>query len=135
MNNIKYESMDDSDIHYYLPKCKILKYNELKKYKSIEKLLPKHKSYFILLYPVQTEMSGHWICFTRYDRNIEYFDSYGLAPDVPFSWPTSNFKNNERYLSKLLNKCKLPMVYNTIDFQNKRTWTFQRAADTLFLEY
>jgi hypothetical protein len=65
-------------------------------------------------------MSGHWICFTRYDRNIEYFDSYGLAPDVPFSWPTNKFKDNERYLTKLLNKCKLPMVYNTIDFQNKK---------------
>ena len=120
MNSVKYESMDDTDIHYYLPKAKLIQYNNLKKYKTIEKLLPKHKSYFILLYPVQSEISGHWVCMTRYDKTIEYFDSYGGLPDVAFEWGSSNFKNNEKYLSKLLNKCKLPKVYNTISFQSKR---------------
>ena len=119
MSDVKYESMDDGDVHHYLPHAKILKYNELKKYKTIEQLLPKHKSYFILLYPVQSETSGHWVCLTRFDKTIEYFDSYGNKPDVPLSWST-NYKNNERHLSKLLNKCKLPMVYNTISFQSKR---------------
>ena len=60
MNEVKYESMDDSDIRYYLGKdVPILKYNELSKYKTIEELLPKHKSFFILLYPVSSETSGH----------------------------------------------------------------------------
>jgi hypothetical protein len=117
MNDIKYESMDDSDIKYYLPKAKILTYNKLKNYKTIEKLLPKHKSYFILLYPVQSENSGHWVCFTRYDKTIEYFDSYGLKPDVPLSW--GSYKNNTKYLNNLLSKTKLPMVYNSISFQSK----------------
>jgi hypothetical protein len=119
-SDVKYQSMDDQDIHFYLPKAKLIQYNDLKKYKTIEKLLPKHKSYFILLYPVQSEMSGHWVCMTRYDKTIEYFDSYGLKPDIPFSWDTSNFRENEIYLSKLLNKTRLPIVYNTIDFQSKK---------------
>ena len=87
MNEVKYESMDDSDIRYYLGKdVPILKYSELSKYKMIEQLLPKHKSFFILLYPVTSEMSGHWTCMTRFNNTIEYFDSYGGLPDSPFKW-------------------------------------------------
>ena len=52
--SIKYESMDDSDIRHYLGKnARILTYNELAQFKTIEKLLPKHGSYFVLLYPVR----------------------------------------------------------------------------------
>jgi hypothetical protein len=65
-------------------------------------------------------MSGHWVALTRFNNTIEYSDSYGLAPDIPFTWQTSKFKNNKRYLSELLNKTKLSVVYNSIDFQSKR---------------
>ena len=67
MNEIKYESMDDSDIEYYLPNARLIMYNELKRCKSIEQLLKKHKDYVILLYPVQTESSGHWTCLVRFN--------------------------------------------------------------------
>ena len=43
MNNIKYESMDDDDIRFYLKDARILKYTELSNVKDIEKLLPRHK--------------------------------------------------------------------------------------------
>ena len=59
MNNIKYIAMDDSDIRHYLPKAKILTYEELSKVKTIEKWLPRHKSFFILSYPVQSDTDGH----------------------------------------------------------------------------
>ena len=118
--SLKYESLDDGDIRYYLPDAKILTYKELSKIKTIEQLLPKHKSYFVLLYPVTSETNGHWVCLTRYDKTIEYFDSYGEIPDSPFKWPTSNYKDNPRYLSELLKKTKLHIVYNSIDFQSKR---------------
>ena len=75
MNNIKYIAMDDTDIKFYLPKAKIITYDELSKVKDIEKLLPHHKSYFILLYPVETKTNGHWCCMCRYDKTLEYFDS------------------------------------------------------------
>lgn len=116
---VKFEAMDDGDIHYYLPDARILKYSELSKYKTIQSLLPKHKSYVILLYPVQSIQSGHWVCLTRYGDVIEYFDSYGGKPDTPFNWPTSNFKKNRKYLSELLDKSK-KVVYNSIDFQSKK---------------
>ena len=119
MNNIKYESMDDDDIRFYLTDARILKYTDLAKVKDIEKLLPRHKSYIILLYPVDSETSGHWVCITRFDKTLEYVDSYGNKPDVPLSW-TPQFKNTPKYLTDLLNKTKLRKVYNSIDFQSKR---------------
>ena len=83
MNNIKYESMDDDDIRFYLKDARILKYTDLAKVKDIEKLLPRHKSHIILLYPVNSETSGHWVCITRFDKTLECFDSYGYKPDIP----------------------------------------------------
>jgi len=56
--------MDDDDIRFYLKDARILKYNDLSKVKDMEKLLPRHKSYIILVYPVQSEESGHWVCLT-----------------------------------------------------------------------
>ena len=36
MSDIKYESLDDEDIRYYLPDARIMKYSELSKYNTIE---------------------------------------------------------------------------------------------------
>ena len=126
MNNLKYMSMDDTDIKHYLPRAKILTYNQLANVKTIEKLLPKHESYFILLYPVETTTNGHWVCMTRYDKTLEYFDSYGLPPDKPLDW--GQFKQTPHYLSQLLAKTKLRIHYNTIDFQNKRDYTISTCG-------
>lgn len=120
MLEIKYESMTDENIKFYLPDARLILYNDLKKYKTIEQLLPKHKSYFILLYPVSSETNGHWTVLTRFDNVIEYFDSYGLRPDVPFSWDSSKFRDNKKYLTGLLNKTNLKVVFNDISFQSKR---------------
>ena len=86
---------------------------------TIDDLLPNDTDAIFLLY-LEKENYGHWVLLSKYNDTIEYFDSYGGLPDVAFEWGSSNFKNNEKYLSKLLNKCKLPKVYNTISFQSKR---------------
>ena len=126
MNNIKYIAMDDTDIKYYLPKATIITYDELSKVKDIEKLLPRHKSYFILLYPVESKTNGHWVCMSRYDKTLEYFDSYGLPPDKPLDW--GKFKQTPHYLSQLLAKTELRINYNTIDFQNKRDYNISTCG-------
>ena len=96
-------------------------YNELSEIENITDLLQKHKTYVILLYPVTSETDGDWVCLTRYRRVIEYFDSYGKKPDEPLSW--GKYKSTPRYLSKLLDKTNLRVVYNSIDFQSKRDYT------------
>ena len=63
---------------------------------------------------------------TRYDKTLEYFDSYGLKPDEPLEW--GKFKKTPHYLSQLLAKQKLRIHYNTIDFQNKRDYTMSTCG-------
>ena len=126
MSLVKYCSMDDEDIRHYLPNAKLLTYNELSAYKKIEELLPKHKSYFILLYPVKSDTDGHWVCMTRYDKTLEYFDSYKGKPDEPLSW--GKFKKTPHYLSKLLGKTHLRVTYNNIDFQSKRDFNISTCG-------
>ena len=125
-NDVKRISMDDTDIRFYLPDARILTYSELSNIKKIEDLLPRHKSYFILLYPVQSESSGHWVCLTRYSKMIQYFDSYGLKPDVPMTW--GKYNNVHRRLSELLNNTKLRVDYNNIDFQNNKDFTISTCG-------
>ena len=118
MKQIKYESMDDGDIKHYLPDARLVMYRELKDIDNIEILLPFHKSYFIILYPVQSESNGHWVVLTRFNDIIEYSDSYGFLPDFPLTW--YNKQKIEPYLTNLLNKTKLQVVYNSIPFQDKK---------------
>ena len=125
-NDVKYIAMGDDDIRYYLPKATIITYDELSNYKQIEDLLSKHKSYFILLYPVQSKSSGHWVCLTRFAKMIEYCDSYGEKPEAALSY--GNFKKTPRYLSKLLKETQLRVNYNTIDFQNHRDYTISTCG-------
>jgi hypothetical protein len=117
MKKVLYEPMDDGDIKHYLPNANLVIYSSLKGTDDIETLLPVHKSYCILLYPVQSESSGHWVVLTRFNDVIEYSDSYGNAPDVPLSW---YHEPMHPYLTDLLNKTKLQVVLNTIAFQDKK---------------
>ena len=126
MSLVKYCSMDDEDFRHYLPNAKLLTYTELSEYKKIEELLPKHKSYFILLYPVKSVTDGHWVCMTRYDKTLEYFDSYSEKPDEPLSW--GKFKHTPHYLSKLLGKTHLRVTYISIDFQSKRDFNISTCG-------
>ena len=117
MKQIKFISMDDGDIKHYLPNAHLMMYKELKGIDDIEILLTTHKSYFILLYPTVSETNGHWVVLTRYNDIIEYLDSYGNKPDIPLKWYHEKI---DPYLTNLLNNTNLEVVYNTIDFQNKK---------------
>ena len=117
MKQIKYESMDDGDIKHYLPDARLMMYKELKGIDDIEILLPTNKSYFILLYPTVSETNGHWVVLTRFNDVIEYLDSYGNEPDFPLTWYN---KQIDPYLTNLLNKTKLQVVYNSIPFQDNK---------------
>ena len=126
MSLIKYCPMDDQDITHYLPNARLMTYNELSEIQNITDLLPKHKSYVIILYPVKSVTDGHWVCLTRYRRIIEYFDSYGKKPDDPLSW--GKYRDTPHYLSKLLGKTNLRVVYNTIEFQSKRDYNISTCG-------
>lgn len=88
--------MSNEDINKYLPNSKILKYEELYKYKNIKDILTKDKDYCIILF-MQTGYMGHWICIVRNGDNFYYFDSYGNPIDEFFKW-------NDESMNKTLNQ-------------------------------
>ena len=45
------------------------------------------------------ENYGHWVCLTRNDNNLEFFDSYGFFVDDPIY-----FKNSSKYFRKVNNQ-------------------------------
>lgn len=122
VNEVKKVSMSDELIKFYLPNAKIIIYNNLKDYNTIEEILPENKSFAVLLYVsanLITEVSGHWTCITRLNNEISYFDSYGKTPDYAIDhWFKKNTEQQTKYLSQFLNKTKLKVFYNGIQYQS-----------------
>jgi hypothetical protein len=122
--NIELNSMSDDDINFYFPRARILVYNELKKYDTIISLLPKKTDYIFLLFR-QTENSGHWCLLTRHNNLIEFFDSYGNKSNKILEWTTDineSLGQSIPYLEILFNQSQIKVVYNPIDYQNKKNY-------------
>ena len=120
---IKQDAMGDDTIKSYFPKALVITYDLLKNYNYIEDLLPNIDSYVFILY-CSAPSSGHWTILSRDNKIIEYFDSYGGNPDAPLHWINMQ-KRKELgeeipYLTNMLNKTKLKVVYNPIDYQSKK---------------
>tara|TARA_R110001592_G_scaffold127825_2_gene339829 strand:+ start:767 stop:1294 length:528 start_codon:yes stop_codon:yes gene_type:complete len=95
--------------------CEVVVYHNLDQYNSIEQLLGE-KGAVILLFETKKNF-GHWTAIFYQDENrnsIEFFDSYGFAPDAELNYAKYD---NTPYLTQLLEKSKLPMIYNTKKLQ------------------
>ena len=123
---IQFNALGDDVIKKYLPYAKILTYNELSKYNTIEELLPKELDYVILLYQNKKNV-GHWVLLSRYDNTIEFFSSYGDYIDEPLKWTSLKKRiglgEDRPFLSQLLSNAisskKFKVIYNSFSFQNK----------------
>jgi len=76
---------------------------------------------FILLYTPQDPTSGHWVCLMLEviegrPYAIHYFDPYGEKPDIP-----ADLGDQPPTLTELLEKSKLPVYYNTHQYQTERS--------------
>ena len=94
---------------YFDMEGKILTYEDLEKYNSIEELLPDEKDFKIILTETKPN-SGHWCGLARKNNNIMWFDSYGLAPDAELKY-IPKFMNrllhqNVPQIHRLLKTCK-----------------------------
>ena len=120
---IESTSLGDNDIHKYLPDAPIIKYSELQNYNSIDDILPSDKSYCFLLYEDQPN-TGHWVVISRFNDNIQYFDSYGGAVDKPLKWTDKETRKEldqlTPFLSNLLNSSDLQSFYNDVPYQNMK---------------
>jgi len=120
--------LGDDDIKHFLPNARIMKYTELNNYNNLEELLPKNKTFVIILYENQPN-KGHWTALLRYkDKQrgdtVEFFDSLADngEPDAPLKWNSAKTNKllgqGQPILTYLLNKSNLPVVYNKLKFQS-----------------
>ena len=121
MDNLKV-SMTGQDIENYLPNCKIIEYNDLADYNEITDLLTKPIDFVIILIETTADNVGHWVTVLKYGNTIEFFNSYGKAPDVQKNTLISKAKNIEfnqtqNYLTNLLVKSDFNIIYNKLQLQ------------------
>jgi hypothetical protein len=127
VKDVEIEPLDDSDIRFYLgPRAKILTYPELANYTSIFQILTKPKDFFILLY-LDAPNKGHWTCVLRYNKTIEFFDSYGIKVDDELKWlncrERQRLKMSIPFLTRLFNRIDESMfqpIYNSIKYQTEK---------------
>lgn len=113
--------MDGGDIAHYYPKVRIIKYNDLDNYTSIEEILPSDDTYFILLY-LDSPSTGHWVAMTRNKNLITFFDSYGGKIDSQLKWvdigERIRLDTDKPCLTRLLKAGKIPYNYSPYDYQS-----------------
>ena len=111
------------EIHKWLPNATILKYSELKNYNQLPSLP------IVILYEIKQNF-GHWTTVLRTPEGIEFFDSYGYAPDKELDFVPKEFKdksdqNNKRLLHLLYNS-EENINYNPHRLQGKLAATCGR---------
>jgi|688.fasta_scaffold706017_2 hypothetical protein len=115
---------------------KILLYNEVKKYNSIDELLSPYDRVCIL-YNWEPAV-GHWTCVFRgkHDGKIYFFDSFGSKPDGKTNMgqiPEQlryKYGMDYKYLTDLLYKCPYNVDYNDKCLQDTNSSTCGRYCAT-----
>jgi hypothetical protein len=114
------DPLGDDDIRAYLPNSTIIKYSQLQDYRKLEELLPKPIDYAFLLYE-DSPNKGHWVCVCRYGKTVEFFDSYGGAPDTQLKWVPcpirKGLQQDKTLLTNLFNKSPFDIIYNPVAYQ------------------
>lgn len=89
-------------------KTRIIPYPELGSVKSIQQLLPKPNTYFILFFETTNSTTGHWQCVFRSGGGYHFWDSYGLAPSADKKYVSRTILKKlaeyPPYLPNLINK-------------------------------
>ena len=120
------EPLSDADVRALLHGATAVKtYPDLRAARSMDDVL--HDGRCALLYLTTSDTEGHWTGILRTPRGIEYFDSYGHAPDEPLTWLSPQkamaLHEGQRDLTRLLHDASArgePVSYNKHAFQALR---------------
>lgn len=117
--------MDDEELRLSLPRgTKVVRYADLKRYRTIYDLLKKPRSAAIVLYEQEPKV-GHWVAIARNEKGLFFFDPYGEKPDKQLEY--SQFSRHrvmgagDKSLSSLIATYKDPqnIHYNPVDYQKE----------------
>lgn len=119
---IEEKPMGDNDIKTYFPNAQIILYNKLNDMDHIDELLPRDKSYAFILIE-DSPNKGHWVCIDKLKNQINFFDSYGGAPDSQLKWTPMEERQElgqaEKKLTQLLKGSGYKVNYNPVKYQEK----------------
>lgn len=113
-------ALSDSELSQLMHgQANIVRYRDIKNYKTVQQLLEPYNVCFILY--EWKEHYGHWCVLIRHDNLIEFFDPYSGFPDseihqIPEPFRTESGQD-EKALSKLLIKYTGELSYNEYQFQ------------------
>lgn len=122
----KYTSEDELSM-FFGKDVTVVKYQHLDDYHDIKQLLPKNKSFIIIL--IEWEFNvGHWVLLSRYIDNgtniIKYFNSYGSYPSNELQLLSDSKRKEldqcEKHLNILLRKAmnQFTIIYNKYPMQS-----------------
>jgi hypothetical protein len=105
-----------------------MRYPDLSQVKHIWDALDK-RGRLIVLFLTESTSSGHWIAvFQIVDKELEYFDPYGLPWDAEFEWLTplqrKELGQTRKEMSRLMADARAhgyKVTYNTTSFQSGRS--------------
>jgi hypothetical protein len=121
---VKQYPLSDADIRKMLGDgIKIWNYPQLKGLSDANEMFDE-KGRAILLFPNVSPTSGHWTCLINRPNKVEFFDSYGDAPDTEQKGGMSKSRlealDIERPdLTRLLRATGKPVFYNKHGFQKE----------------
>tara|TARA_R110000868_G_scaffold294051_1_gene554556 strand:- start:952 stop:1476 length:525 start_codon:yes stop_codon:yes gene_type:complete len=94
-------------------KANLLSYHQLYNLNNLNEVLGQYGC-AIILYETKLNF-GHWVCVFNVNPNtIEFFDSYGFAPDAELNY--AHF-DKEPILSRFLKESGKTIIHNTIRLQ------------------
>ena len=96
----------------------VVLYSDLARYSTIDELLSGPSGAVILLWQTVGKRIGHWTCLFRALDGLEYWDSYGFAPDEDKHKATFD-TSLPPYLSRLLATVPGGYTHNKFDYQTE----------------
>lgn len=114
-------SLSDTDIQKILGGTNVIKYPELSSMDSIDDAFDA-QGRCVILYLTTDDSSGHWVCLSKHEEHIEYFDPYGgYKPDGERKWLSKEkleeLDQDEPVLTRMLKGHKV--VSNPYKFQKE----------------
>jgi hypothetical protein len=123
MEKAKAYALSNDDINSILnPDTNIFTYPELRDFASIDDAFDA-LGRCIMLYPVGSPNSGHWVAMLLKGDTIEYFDPYGLAPEAPRNWNSRDANQlmgqGANFLTQLMKKSGYKVVWSCFPYQKE----------------
>jgi len=120
------EPLSTKQVKYLLNgKVNYVPYSEVKNYRSIDELIGEYNCCILLYFTA--ENFGHYVCLTKRDNEIEFFDPYGLMIDDELEFlgddeeDLKERKNqNYGYLTELLLDSPYKLIFNQYQFQKEK---------------